>query len=68
MFFYEIQVGFHGIYEVHSLPFVDNTDEIYPYKALIRPKYYLPIPLKESRAFGLKNSATDLRSIFYKKY
>lgn len=31
VFFYEIQVGFHRIYEVHSLPFVDSTNEKYPY-------------------------------------
>lgn len=79
IFFYETNVGFHGIYEVTSLPFIDDTD-VYgvglhqhnkisnaPYRALIRPKYYLPRPVSENRAFGLKDSAFRLRSIFYKK-
>lgn len=79
IFFYETNVGFHGIYEVTSLPFIDNSD-VYgvgdykdkkisnaPYRTLIRPKYYLKYPVPESRAFGLKDSALRLRSIFYKK-
>jgi len=79
IFFYETTVGFHGIYEVVSLPFTDNNDvrgvgdykdkkiSSAPYRALIRPKYYLRYPVAESRAFGLKDSASELRSIFYKK-
>lgn len=79
IFFYETKVGFHGIYKVISLPFIDNSD-VYgvgdykdkkisnvPYRALIRPEYYLKSPVPESRTFGLKDSASRLRSIFYKK-
>jgi len=79
IFFYETNVGFHGIYEVISLPFIDNS-HVYgvgdykdkkisnaPYRALIRPEYYLKYPVPESRTFGLKDSASRLRSIFYKK-
>jgi hypothetical protein len=79
IFFYELNTGFHGIYEVTSLPFIDKTTvhgvgenrdkkiSNAPYRALIRPKYYLKNPLPESRAFGLKDSPNRLRSIFYKK-
>lgn len=75
IFFYEIGVGFHGVYEVASYPFIDDTilksnsfkltDA--PYRALIRPKYYFKNPVPEKRVFGLKNSANDFRSLFYKK-
>ena len=77
--FHGINVGFHGIYEAISLPFIDNSC-VYgvgdykdkkisnaPYRVLIRPKYYLKNPVSEGRAFGLKDAASRLRSIFYKK-
>jgi hypothetical protein len=79
IFFYEVGVGFHGIYEVVSLPFIDESDvkglgefenniiSNAPYRALIRPKFYLKNPVSEIRTFGLKSSALELRSIFYKK-
>lgn len=78
IFFYEVECGFHGIYKVVSLPFIEFSD-VYgigeysnvkleaPYRALIRPRFFLQNSVPEKRVFGLKESSTQLRSIFYKK-
>ncbi|MCS6989514.1 MAG: EVE domain-containing protein [Chloroherpetonaceae bacterium] len=72
IFFYETNRGFHGIYRVRSLPFTDETrfgsvGADAPYRVLIEPLHYFPNPVSELRVLGLKNSANELRSLFYKK-
>ena len=71
IFFYQLQIGFHGIYEVVGIPFIDDNNieglENVPYRCKIRPKYYFKNPVSELRVFGLKDSAQKAHSIFYKK-
>ncbi len=76
IFFYELNVGFHGIYEVKGIPFIEHSTihglsgeilENAPYRCEIRPKYYFKNPVPEQRVFGFKDSAQKIRSLFYKK-
>lgn len=71
IFFYQEKIGFHGIYEVIDIPFIDETIiegiEGANYRCQIRPKHYFKKPVSELRVFGFKNSAQKVHSIFYKK-
>jgi len=72
VFYYEKQVGFHGVYRVISEPFFDTTpvnsiDKTWPLRLEIECIKYFPLPVPEGYLFSSRDYETRFWGWFYRK-
>lgn len=72
VFFYERQVGFHGIYKIVSKPFFDPTpigcvDSTWPLRLKVECINYFPLPVPEDLLFSSKEYESKCWGWFYRK-
>lgn len=72
VFLYERQAGFHGIYEIASKPFFDQTtigcvDGTWPIRVKINCLNYFPHPVPEDYLFSTKEYESKFWGWFYRK-
>ena len=72
VFFYERQVGFHGIYRIVSKPFFDTTPigcvgSTWPLRLKVECINYFPLPVPEDLLFSSKEYESRCWAWFYRK-
>lgn len=72
VFFYERQVGFHGVYKIISKPFFDPkpigcVDATWPLRIKVECINYFPIPVPEDLLFSSKEYESKCWGWFYRK-